>query len=99
MAHRLHLYTPSSSRACGEVLTLMVERKFSKYGIVVVQGYGSTESAPGCTILDDKNAKLYRGTVGTLNPNIEARLVDDEEKDVRVGEKGELWIRGPNIMK
>jgi 4-coumarate--CoA ligase len=39
------------------------------------------------------------GSVGLLLPNQEARLVDDDENDVTPGERGELWIRGPNIMK
>lgn len=39
------------------------------------------------------------GNVGLLQPNLEARLVDDDENDVKPGERGELWIRGPNIMK
>jgi 4-coumarate--CoA ligase len=77
----------------------MVERRFAKYGIVVVQGYGSTESAPACTVLDDKDATKYRGSVGKLVPNMEARLLDDDERDVKEGERGELWIRGPNVMK
>jgi len=89
----------TGAAACGEQLTLMVERKFAKSGLVIVQGYGSTESSPGCTVLDDKMAKLYRGAVGKLLPNVEARLVGDDEKDVADGERGELWIRGPNIMK
>lgn len=39
------------------------------------------------------------GSVGLLLPSQEARLVDDDENDVKPGERGELWIRGPNIMK
>lgn len=30
---------------------------------------------------------------------MEARLVDDDDQDVPVGNSGELWVRGPNIMK
>jgi long-subunit acyl-CoA synthetase (AMP-forming) len=77
----------------------MVENRFAKSGMVVVQGYGSTESSPGCTVLNDKEAKLYRGSVGRLIPNVEARLIGDDDNDVPEGERGELWIRGPNIMK
>ena len=39
------------------------------------------------------------GSVGLLLPNQEARLVDEGENDVKPGDRGELWIRGPNIMK
>jgi 4-coumarate--CoA ligase len=37
------------------------------------------------------------GSVGQLLPNMECRLVDDEEKDVGVGQPGEIIIRGPNV--
>ena len=39
------------------------------------------------------------GMIGPLLPNLEARLVDDDGADVKEGERGELWIRGPSIMK
>jgi len=41
------------------------------------------------------------GSVGRLIPNMEARLVDDDGKDVPQGgnSAGELWLRGPNVMK
>lgn len=38
------------------------------------------------------------GAIGELNPNIEAMLVDDDGKEVQ-GDRGELWVRGPNVMK
>ncbi|KAF9519442.1 hypothetical protein BS47DRAFT_1288509, partial [Hydnum rufescens UP504] len=37
--------------------------------------------------------------IGILLPNQEARLVDEDENDVNESERGELWIRGDNIMK
>jgi hypothetical protein len=49
------------------------------------------------------------GSTGVLLPNLEARLVRDdtssvdgrnaEDEDVKPGEPGELWIRGPSVMK
>ncbi|KAF9502988.1 hypothetical protein BS47DRAFT_1356547 [Hydnum rufescens UP504] len=39
------------------------------------------------------------GRIGILLPNQEARLVDEDENDVNESERGELWIRGDNIMK
>jgi long-subunit acyl-CoA synthetase (AMP-forming) len=39
------------------------------------------------------------GSIGHLLPNIDARIVDPVTfKDVKDGEEGELWIRGPNVM-
>jgi 4-coumarate--CoA ligase len=40
------------------------------------------------------------GSIGTLLPNVQGRLVlDDGETDAADGEPGELWMKGPNIMK
>ena len=39
------------------------------------------------------------GSVGQLISGVEARLVGEDGKDVKEGEAGELWVRGPNIMK
>ena len=39
------------------------------------------------------------GSAGVLLPNLEARLVGDGDVDVKPGEPGELWLRGPTVMK
>ena len=39
------------------------------------------------------------GSVGTLVPNLEARLIGGGGVDVNLGEPGELWLRGPTVMK
>lgn len=42
------------------------------------------------------------GSIGMLLPNLEARIVDTEgngDTDVEEGQPGELWIRGPTVMK
>jgi 4-coumarate--CoA ligase len=69
-----------------------------RIGVPVVQGYGMTELSP------ISHAPLWHdprgGTVGLLVANSEARVVDPETgADLGVGEDGELWIRGPNVMK
>ncbi len=60
------------------------------------QGYGLTETSPVLTTTDTQN---YRpGSVGTVVPNTEIRLVDpDSGKDAEPGERGELWARGPQV--
>jgi acyl-CoA synthetase (AMP-forming)/AMP-acid ligase II len=68
-------------------------------------GYGLTECSPVATILPPKYALDKVGSVGLLMPNMEARIVMEPEDgtgpitDVQQGEPGELWLRGPNIMK
>jgi 4-coumarate--CoA ligase len=62
------------------------------------QGWGMTEitcSAVGM----EPTAVATDATVGELNPNIEAMIVSENGKEVGVGERGEFWVRGPNVMK
>jgi acyl-CoA synthetase (AMP-forming)/AMP-acid ligase II len=63
----------------------------------VRQGYGMTESSPVSHIGVFGG---LAGSCGTLLPNMKCRLVDPETgKDVPIGEVGELWMAGPNVMK
>jgi 4-coumarate--CoA ligase len=42
---------------------------------------------------------MYDTSVGELNPNMEAKIVDDAGEELNDGKVGEFWIRGPNVMK
>ena len=61
--------------------------------------FGQTEMNGGVTILDARDALKKPGSVGVAVPNLEIRLVDNDEKDVPVGEIGEGIYRGPTVMK
>lgn len=65
----------------------------------ITQGYGLTETTPIITCLTGAEVEGRAGWVGRLLPTYEARLVDGEGKDVPNGERGELWVRGPCVMK
>jgi acyl-CoA synthetase (AMP-forming)/AMP-acid ligase II len=68
--------------------------------VTVLQGYGLTESSPSLIAIPADRPDIDRGSLGVLMPNIEARVVDPETgEDVAAGEPGELWSRGPNIMR
>jgi long-chain acyl-CoA synthetase len=72
-----------------------------KTGIIVVQGYGLTEASP-LTHSQPKDTALIRlESVGMPTHNMEQKFVDIEtgERELPVGEDGELIIRGPQIMK
>lgn len=61
---------------------------------------GLTETSPLTHAMRITHARGRQGTVGQLLPTYEARLIDVETgKDVEVGEAGELWVRGPSVMK
>ncbi|CAO1622123.1 unnamed protein product [Sympodiomycopsis kandeliae] len=62
----------------------------------VIQGHGQTETTIAAFGL---NLTQNPGTVGYIIPNVEARLVDDEDRDVKIGERGEILLKGPNITK
>jgi 4-coumarate--CoA ligase len=70
----------------------------ARTGCEVVQGYGMTELSPvsHCTVEGD-----YRpGTSGVTVSNTEIRIVDPGTgEDQGAGERGELWVRGPQVMK
>ncbi|KAH8113275.1 AMP binding protein [Phellopilus nigrolimitatus] len=65
----------------------------------IIQGYGLTETSPTAVILPEKDAERRAGSIGMLLPNLEARLVTDDGVDAKDGEPGELWLRGPTVMK
>ncbi|TWP47729.1 4-coumarate--CoA ligase family protein [Lentzea tibetensis] len=71
-----------------------------RLGCRVSQGYGMTEMSPVSHAIPDSRDDISVGTVGLIVPNLECRLVDPATgEDVGVDERGELWCKGPNIMK
>jgi long-chain acyl-CoA synthetase len=66
----------------------------------LIDAYGMTEASPGVTSNPYLGSKKI-GTVGIPFPNTEVKLVDimDREKEVPIGEPGEIVIRGPQIFK
>ena len=70
----------------------------ARLGCEVVQGFGMTELSPvsHCTPEGD----FRPGTSGVTVSNTESRVVDpDTGADQPIGERGELWVRGPQVMK
>ena len=70
----------------------------SFFGLPLHNGYGLTEASPTITQTrpDEPRSDC---SVGRELPGVEVRIVDREEKDVARGETGELWARGPNVMR
>ncbi|HGE9141333.1 TPA: long-chain-fatty-acid--CoA ligase FadD [Yersinia enterocolitica] len=63
----------------------------------LLEGYGLTECSPLVTG-NPYDLKHYSGSIGLPVPSTDVRLVDDEGNDVAMGEPGELWVRGPQVM-
>jgi acyl-CoA synthetase (AMP-forming)/AMP-acid ligase II len=78
----------------------LAEQLQRRLGAAVIQGYGLTESSPCTHGIPVERPDIDRGTIGVLMPSVEARVVDPVTgEDVAQGERGELWCRGPNIMR
>ena len=84
----------SGAAPLGPELTAQVTERL---GVPVTQGYGMTELSPVSHFCPLEGIKP--GTIGPEIPGTESRLVDPETgEDVDVGERGELWVRGPQVM-
>ena len=71
-----------------------------RIGTLSAQGYGMTETATVLSANPLDEAQVRHGSVGRLLPNVESRVVDPVRgEDVAEGEQGELWFRGPNVVK
>lgn len=70
------------------------------FGPVLTQIYGTTETPHPVLALDHAAHSLAetREATGRVVPGIQARIVTDDGADVTLGEPGELWVRGPNVM-
>ncbi len=72
---------------------------WGRRGVDFVQGYGLTETSPFCTLLPRADLKRKVGSAGVAPMFTEVRLVDAENRPVPLGERGEIAVRGPNVMK
>ena len=70
----------------------------SLFGMVLHNGYGVTECSPNIAqaVVGERRTDT---SVGRVLPGVEVRLVGSDQKPVADGEVGELWVRGPNVMK
>lgn len=80
----------------------LLEKRYP--GMVVLNGYGLTESLPSVICSGPKELPNSKGAAGRIAPGVEVRLVSEEGHDVgqeqgREGVPGEVWLRGPTIMK
>jgi fatty-acyl-CoA synthase len=64
-------------------------------GLTFKQGFGLTEVGPNCFALEARDALRKAGSIGFPNFSVEARLVDDDGRDVGPDEVGELILRTP----
>lgn len=83
----------------GEPMPIPLIEQYDAVGVAIRQGYGMTEVGPNITSLHHSDAIAKKGSIGRPNFYVRVRIADDEGKDVRPGEIGELWLNGPMSTK
>ena len=67
-------------------------------GCALLEAYGLSETSPAATI-NPWNGKHQIGSIGLPLPSTDIKILDDNMKEVKVGEPGEIAIKGPQVMK
>ncbi|SDH64969.1 long-chain-fatty-acid--CoA ligase [Propionivibrio dicarboxylicus] len=76
----------------------VAERWKKLTGLTLMEGYGLTEASPVAAI-NPFHGTEYTGAIGLPVPSTEVAIRDDSGNDVALGERGELCLRGPQVMK
>jgi long-chain acyl-CoA synthetase len=67
-------------------------------GKPLIEAYGLTETSPAACI-NPLDLSDHNGSIGLPIPSTELSIRDDEDRELGIGEKGELCIRGPQVMQ
>ena len=76
----------------------VAERWQKVTGTVLLEGYGLTECAPVVTV-NPPQLDAYKGSIGMPVPSTDIMLMDESGNEVAPGESGEMWVKGPQVMK
>ncbi len=80
----------------GALLDIALQRFYYAIGIPMFQGYGLSEATP---IISSNSAKKHKlGSSGFLVQPMELKITDESGNELPVGQKGEVVIRGENVM-
>ena len=80
----------------GALLDIELQRFFYAIGMPVCQGYGLTEAAPVISANSLDNIKF--GSSGVLAKYLDLKILDDDGNELPVGQKGEIVVKGDNVM-
>ncbi|RLD44461.1 MAG: long-chain fatty acid--CoA ligase [Bacteroidetes bacterium] len=81
----------------GALLDIELQKFFYAIGIPMFQGYGLSESAP--IISSNAPLKHKLGSSGFIVKNLDLKICDSKGNELPIGEKGEIVVKGENIMK
>lgn len=80
----------------GALLDIELQRFFYAIGIPMFQGYGLTEAAP--IISANVPARHKLGSSGSIVPNLQLKICDEQGSEVPKGRQGEIVVKGENVM-
>jgi long-chain acyl-CoA synthetase len=80
----------------GALLDIELQKFFYALGIPMFQGYGLTEASPVISSNSEERHKL--GSSGPLVKDLELKICDEKGNKLAVGEKGEIILKGDNVM-
>lgn len=97
--HRLNFRSLAWCTAGGMKLNRTTALRWKKTtGQTIVEGYGMTETSP--VISSNRlDCESYTGHVGYPLPSTELQIRSSDGKILSFGEEGEIWMRGPQLMK
>jgi 4-coumarate--CoA ligase len=95
---------PLPSTLIKESIKRLTAKRKPEQVLYIAQGYGMTECSPASHMLPLDKSQSKVGSVGLLLSSYQARLVADDSNDNAIidaeeGEPGELWVKGPTVMK
>ncbi|WP_449369856.1 long-chain-fatty-acid--CoA ligase [Thiomonas sp.] len=76
----------------------VARRWLERTGCPICEGYGLSETSPSA-ICNPTDTDRYSGTIGMPIPSTELQLVDDDGREVPLGQPGEIALRGPQVMR
>ena len=76
----------------------VAERWVAVTGRPLIEGYGLSETSPVVSA-NPTNALAYSGSIGLPLPSTEICIVDEQGMPVATGERGEIAVRGPQVMR
>lgn len=79
------------------VMPAVARRWLELTGCPIVEGYGLSETTGGITC-NRADSEAFTGTVGLPLPSVDIRILDDSERDVGIGQPGEIAIRAAQMM-
>lgn len=75
----------------------VADRWIATTGCAIAEGYGLSETSPVATA-NYADTKEYTGSIGLPIPSTEIAILDEDGQPLPLGERGEIAIRGPQVM-